>query len=64
MRNCFVTQLFRFAVKRANTDEDQASVATAAKPFAQNHSIRDLIVAIAGTRSFRYRMPAPGEMLQ
>jgi hypothetical protein len=64
VRNCFVTQWFRFAVKRENTDEDQASVATAAKPFAQNHSIRDLIVAVAGTRSFRYRMPAPGEMLQ
>jgi hypothetical protein len=62
VRRCFATQWVRFALARQETTADAASVDTAAAAFfADGASVRDLMVAVATMRSFRYRSPAPGE---
>jgi len=62
--NCFSTQWFRYAFKRAETDADQASINTVASAFKKTNSIVDAMVGVAVSRSFSYRSPATGEMLQ
>jgi len=62
-RNCFVTQVARFAFARGETDADQASLDRAATTFAMaSGGVRELLVSIATSRSFLYRSPAAGEM--
>jgi hypothetical protein len=64
-RRCFATQWARFAFKRMETAGDGASLAAVAAAFAKaGYNVRDLMVAVAGSRSFRYREPALGEMLK
>jgi hypothetical protein len=63
-RKCFATQWARFAFKRKETDADRASVEAIVGAFSQGgFSVRDLLVGVTGSRSFRYRAPAQGEML-
>ncbi len=63
-RRCFATEWMRFALLRAETAADQASINTAAATFARPESgVRDLLVAVATSRTFRYRSPSPGEVL-
>jgi hypothetical protein len=63
-RRCFATQWLRFALSRAEVDADRASLELAAGAFAKPEAtVRDLLVAVTGTRSFRYRSPGPGEVL-
>jgi hypothetical protein len=65
VQRCFATQWLRFAFKRKETDGDAASIAAIAAAFGKNgNDIRDLLVSVAASRSFRYRAPAQGEMLQ
>jgi hypothetical protein len=65
VQKCFSTQWLRFAFKRKEADGDAASIAAIAASFAKNgNNIRDLMVGVAVSRSFRYRAPAQGEMLQ
>ena len=65
VRRCFATQWLRFAFKRKETDGDAASIDAIADAFAKSdNNIRDLLVGVAASRSFRYRAPAQGEMLQ
>ena len=59
---CFVTQMTRFALQRQETEGDKASLEAAVASFQQGGaSLTDLVVAIAKSRSFRYRSPAEGE---
>ncbi|HEY2900865.1 MAG TPA: DUF1592 domain-containing protein [Polyangia bacterium] len=62
--NCFATQWFRFATDRTETDDDQASLTAIATAFKKTNSITDAMIGVATSRSFRYRSPATGEMLQ
>jgi hypothetical protein len=62
VRNCFVRQWTRFAFSRAETDADQASLNSANATFVNgNYSVRELLVGVALSRSFRYRSLAAGE---
>jgi hypothetical protein len=65
VRSCFATQWARFAFRRNETDGDRASLAAIEGAFGQNsNNIQDLLVGVAGARSFRYRASADGEKLQ
>ena len=61
-RRCFATQWARFAFKRKEADADRASIDAIARAFDQG-SVKDLLVGVTGSRSFRYRAPAQGEVL-
>ena len=62
-RQCMVTQWMRFAFDRVETQGDIASLQAAAAAFAKNgYSIRDLLVGVVTSRSFRFRAPNAGEM--
>jgi hypothetical protein len=62
---CFATQWLRYAVGRVDTPDDQASINQALGAFAAaQYNVRDLIVALVTSRTFRYRTPAAGEVLQ
>jgi hypothetical protein len=63
-QKCFATQWARFAFKRKETPGDAASISTIAAAFGKGGNIRDLLVGVAASRSFRYRAPAQGEILQ
>jgi hypothetical protein len=54
----------RFAFKRADTEGDRASLEGITNTFAKANSVTDLLVGLAGSRSFRYRTPGNGEKLQ
>jgi hypothetical protein len=46
------------------TEGDRASLQAITAAFGKDsNNIRDLMVGVAGSRSFRYRTPAQGEML-
>ena len=65
VKRCFATQLFRFAMVRNETEADRASIEAATAAFARSgYAIKDALVGLASTRTFRYRTPAPGESLQ
>ncbi len=61
---CFSTQWLRYALNRWDTPADAASIQAATAAFrAANLNIRDLMVAVATSRTFRYRSPDTGEVL-
>ena len=63
-QRCFATQWLRFAFRRAESPEDRASLDTIADRFAKSSlDIREMLVALATSRTFRYRSPNPGEVL-
>jgi hypothetical protein len=63
-QTCFVTQWLRYALGRPETPADEASLETAESAFKANmRNIRELLVAVATSRTFRYRTPGTGEML-
>jgi hypothetical protein len=63
-RQCFATQWVRYAVGRPDTADDAASIGDAYNAFASNNfNVRDLLVGVAASRTFRFRTPAAGEML-
>jgi hypothetical protein len=63
--NCFTRQWLRYAFRRLETDGDLASIQSAEAAFnSTNGNVRDLIVALVKSRTFRYRAPAAGEVLQ
>jgi hypothetical protein len=65
VRRCFATQWLRYVMKRKDTDADAATIDAIAAAFGKNgNNLRDLLVGVAGTRAFRYRAPAAGEILQ
>ena len=62
VHRCFATQWLRFALGRTEAPEDQASLASIDQAFADSGlDIRELIVGLTVTDSFRYRrLPAAG----
>jgi hypothetical protein len=60
---CFARQWTRYALNRWDTSADLASVEGASSAFQASGNMRDLIAAVATSRTFRYRTPAPGEVL-
>ncbi len=65
VQQCFTTQWLRYSLGRGETDADQASINAAMSKFmAANGDVRELIVGLTTSRTFRYRTPAPGEVLQ
>lgn len=63
-QSCFVRQWLRYALGRAETAADLASLETAQNVFtASMRNIRELLVAVATSRTFRYRTPGTGEVL-
>ena len=53
----------RYALNRWDSAADAASIQGAATTFQASKNMRDLIGAVATSRTFRYRLPAPGEVL-
>jgi len=63
VRTCFAGTWARYALARADTAADAASLQATAGAFASDTAgLQDLMVAAATMRSFRYRSPSPGEM--
>ncbi len=63
VQSCFARQWTRYALNRWDTAADLASVQAAATAFQASGNMRDLIAAVATSRTFRYRAPAAGEVL-
>jgi hypothetical protein len=61
---CLATQILRYAFKRNDVEADRASLEAMDAAFAKANSVKDLLIGLVGTRSFRYRTPGTGEMLQ
>jgi hypothetical protein len=56
VRDCFVSQWFRYAMGRIETADDQCSIEKATNAFsASGGRLRDLLVALTLTDAFRYR---------
>ena len=63
-QQCFTTQWMRYALVRPETAADAASLGAAYSAFATaNFNVRNLLVAVATSRTFRFRTPAAGEIL-
>jgi hypothetical protein len=63
-RSCFVKQWFRYGLGRLDTAHDQASIDAAVTAFESSmRDIRELVVALATSRTFRYRTPGTAEVL-
>ena len=60
---CFTRQMTRYALNRWDTAADAASIESAATRFKGTLNMRDMIVGVATSRTFRYRAPAAGEVL-
>jgi len=62
---CFARQWLRYALHRADTVGDEASLTAITDEFrAQGGSIPALWATLATSRTFRYRAPAPDEVFQ
>ncbi len=56
VRQCIATQWFRFGYGRAEKQEDQCSMETIQRAFAESgYDVRELLVALTQTPAFRYR---------
>ena len=56
VRDCLVTQWFRYAFGRLETDQDAPTLSATRDAFARgDFGVRDLLVGLASTRGFRYR---------
>jgi hypothetical protein len=61
---CFATQWTRYALGRPETLADEASIGAAYGAFsAASFNVRNLMVGVSTSRTFRFRTPAAGEML-
>ena len=64
VHQCFATQWLRFALARDESPADSASLQAAHRAFADSqYDVRQMLVGIGSSRTFRYRTPAPGEVL-
>jgi hypothetical protein len=62
-QSCFAKQMTRYALNRWDSAADAASIQSAATAFQASGNVRDLIGAVATSRTFRYRTPVAGEVL-
>ena len=59
---CLATEWFRFAAGRAEVKQDDGSRAVMRETFRRSQGdVRELLVAIARSRTFTHRQPLPGE---
>jgi Protein of unknown function (DUF1592)/Protein of unknown function (DUF1588)/Protein of unknown function (DUF1595)/Protein of unknown function (DUF1585)/Protein of unknown function (DUF1587) len=64
-QSCFSRQWFRYALGRLDTADDLASVNGATATFkSATRDVRELLVGIATSRTFRYRALSQGEVVQ
>jgi hypothetical protein len=64
-RDCVVGTWLRFALGRREGEGDAESLRALARGFeASGQDLRELVVALVQTPSFRFRTPASGEVLQ
>jgi hypothetical protein len=61
--SCFSGEWMRFALSRPETQQDEGSFKAVATAFAREGNLRDLLVAVTTSRSFRYRSPGTDEVL-
>jgi hypothetical protein len=59
-RACYVAEWLRFAEGKLNSDADQAYLDWLMSRFSRNTAITDLVAAMVGSDTFRYRAPAAG----
>jgi Protein of unknown function (DUF1592)/Protein of unknown function (DUF1588)/Protein of unknown function (DUF1585)/Protein of unknown function (DUF1595)/Protein of unknown function (DUF1587) len=65
VQTCFARQWLRYGLGRLETADDLSSLNAAASAFKSNmRDIRELVVAVATSSSFRYRTPGTGEVLE
>jgi hypothetical protein len=65
VRSCMTNQFFRYALKRKEVDGDAASLAFTRAAFARSgFDLREALVAATKTKSFFFRKPSTGEVLQ
>lgn len=65
VQTCFATQWLRYALNRWDSSDDAASIQSVASTFASKQlDMRELLVAIATARTFRFRRPGTGETVQ
>jgi hypothetical protein len=57
-RACYASQWMRFSEGKLNADTDQSYIDWLMTRFSRNTRVVDLIAAIVGSDSFRYRTPA------
>ena len=58
VRSCLTTQWFRFAFARQESDDDAGTLRLLNDAFRKSdYRIPELVVAIAASKSFRYRQP-------
>jgi hypothetical protein len=63
-QRCFATQWLRFAFRRPEVEADTASLNAAMAALTRSSGdVRELLVALATSRTFRYRGANPGEVL-
>jgi hypothetical protein len=63
VKQCVTTSWFRYAYGRAETSDDECTLASVNEQFAKaNYDLKSLVVALAGTDAFLYRnvIPAGG----
>ena len=62
---CFASQAAALGLGREVVDADRASIAAAVTAYSSgSKGIRDAIIAFTASRTFRFRSPAPGEVLR
>jgi uncharacterized protein DUF1592/uncharacterized protein DUF1588/uncharacterized protein DUF1585/uncharacterized protein DUF1595/uncharacterized protein DUF1587 len=65
VQTCFARQWLRYGLGRLDTAQDLTSLDAAASAFKSSmRDIRELVLAIATSPTFRYRTPGTGEVLQ
>lgn len=56
VKNCVVTQLFRYANGRGEDPQDKCTIADLQVKFAENNSLRELLVQLTLTEAFRQKI--------
>lgn len=64
VQSCATAQLMLLALGRTLSETDRAPLAQITKAFQSSGDLRDLVVALAKSDSFRFRTPAEGEVTQ
>jgi hypothetical protein len=65
VKQCFATQAASFGLGRSVVSEDAASIDGAVVAYETGSGgVRELLATLAASRTFRYRQPADGEMIQ
>ncbi|WP_438022714.1 DUF1592 domain-containing protein [Sorangium sp. So ce233] len=65
VHSCFAKQWLRYALGRGETGDDKASFEAVVDAFeGGDHDIRELMVALVSSRTFRFRAITEGEVLQ